>query len=442
MKLKLKFALILVALSGGSQMRAADVFDFGSAPEGIVAATPKNTELGQKALSYFNDDYFSQGRILFNSRLRFEHVDTTGLSSANAVTLRTRIGYETPKYYGIYGAAEFENTWSLNSGDYRQYPGDPTPAGGAVIPDPRNNELNQLYLGYSGFNSDLKGGRQIINLDNQRFVGAVAWRQNDQTFDAVRLTTEVVQDFWLSYAYNWQVNRIFGDSVTPPNSNFRRFDSQNHFVNVHYTGLPVGELGAYFYYLDLGGGTAAISGNTAGLFYDGAVKIDDDWSVPFRAEYAYQFGNGQGPNFSANYFHLFGAAKYQKYQLGIGFESLGSAGGGRAFQTPLATLHKFNGWADVFLTTPPAGLRDYYVSLSAGLPEGFGLSGAFHYFTGESSAMQYGTELDFGVSYQFNENLTGLVKLGSYWGASNTSPGAAATQRDVLKCWVQLDFKL
>ena len=30
-------------------------------------------------------------------------------------------------------------------------------------------------------------------------------------------------------------------------------------------------------------------------------------------------------------------------------------------QTPLATLHKFNGWADLFLTTPNTGLQDLYL---------------------------------------------------------------------------------
>ena len=34
----------------------------------------------------------------------------------------------------------------------------------------------------------------------------------------------------------------------------------------------------------------------------------------------------------------------------------------KGFTTPLATLHKFQGWADKFLTTPPNGIEDLYVN--------------------------------------------------------------------------------
>ena len=43
------------------------------------------------------------------------------------------------------------------------------------------------------------------------------------------------------------------------------------------------------------------------------------------------------------------------FALTAGYEELGSDGGVAAFQTPLATLHAFNGWADLFLTTPGDG---------------------------------------------------------------------------------------
>ena len=45
---------------------------------------------------------------------------------------------------------------------------------------------------------------------------------------------------------------------------------------------------------------------------------------------------------------------------------LGSDGGVAAFQTPLATLHAFNGWADLFLTTPARGLRAWWASVTFG----------------------------------------------------------------------------
>ena len=45
-----------------------------------------------------------------------------------------------------------------------------------------------------------------------------------------------------------------------------------------------------------------------------------------------------------------------------GYELLGSDDGKVAFNTPLATKHKFNGWADKFLGTPKEGLEDVYLT--------------------------------------------------------------------------------
>ena len=39
----------------------------------------------------------------------------------------------------------------------------------------------------------------------------------------------------------------------------------------------------------------------------------------------------------------------------------------KGFTTPLATLHKFQGWADKFLTTPANGLEDLYATASVTL---------------------------------------------------------------------------
>jgi len=72
--------------------------------------------------------------------------------------------------------------------------------------------LNRLQVAYSGLpDTVVTVGRQRINLDNQRFVGAVAFRQNEQTFDALRVANTSVKGLSLSYAFVNQVNRFFGN---------------------------------------------------------------------------------------------------------------------------------------------------------------------------------------------------------------------------------------
>lgn len=89
----------------------------------------------------------------------------------------------------------------------------------------------------------------------------------------------------------------------------------------------------------------------------------------------------------------------------LGYELLGSdlstTGVQRAFQTPLATLHKFNGWTDQFLATPAAGLEDWYGGLSLSLPR----AGAFG-------------QINAGITYHRFESDVGSIRYGDEWNAS------------------------
>ncbi len=421
-------------------LRAVDIIVLGQAPAEWDAA-PQGTALGQEALNYFSNEPIplDQGRILLDSRIRYQHSAQQGLQADQAFTWRTRVGYETPRYYGFYGLGEFENTWAMNLSDYQSNP----PANGRkVIRDPRNNQLNRLFLGYSGYNSEFKGGRQTIAFDNHRFVSPTYWRQNDRTLDAVWVNTEAVKDLWLSYVYNWQVNTPSGVYAEPVF--LSRLISRNHFVNVHYEGLPVGQLGAYFYYLDLGGNASGQLGSatTSGLFYEGELAVDNHWSVPVRVEYAFQVDNSasgaQYGNFWENYWHVTAGAKYRKYLLQLGFENLGG-NGTRGLQIPIGAKHKFDGWAGVFSVTPPGGLRDYYLQWNAPLPYAFECFGGLHYFTNAQDGTTFGKEIDIGLSRHFSENLSALLEFAYYDGQDGASILYGA---NVTQVWVSMHFHL
>jgi hypothetical protein len=90
--------------------------------------------------------------------------------------------------------------------------------------------------------------------------------------------------------------------------------------------------------------------------------------------------------------------KFGKMDFGAGYEVLGGAEGEGSFSTPLATLHKFNGWADKFLDTPANGLRDAFISAGATL-ERWKLNAVYHDFSADSGGASWGTELDGSVVY-------------------------------------------
>ena len=106
-------------------------------------------------------------------------------------------------------------------------------------------------------------------------------------------------------------------------------------------------------------------------------------------------------------------------------------------QTPLATLHAFNGWADKFLTTPPRGLRDLYIDASwkagEGPLKGLSLRATWHDYNSTIGGQNYGQEWDGLASYPINKHFTVLAKAAHY------EAGSFGT--DTTKFWFAVEAK-
>jgi hypothetical protein len=155
------------------------------------------------------DQIFGQGKILLDARLRYEWVEQDGFAEdGNGLTFRARFGFETGTFHGFTALVEGDLTRDL-IGDFNstvngltQFP---------VIADPDSTRLNRAQLTFDGpFKTRITGGRQRIILDNARFVGNVGFRQNEQTFDAIRVVNTGIEGLTLDYTFLWHVNRIFG----------------------------------------------------------------------------------------------------------------------------------------------------------------------------------------------------------------------------------------
>lgn len=109
-----------------------------------------------------------------------------------------------------------------------------------------------------------------------------------------------------------------------------------------------------------------------------------------------RFGNPA--TVDAGYVHLATGGRYRGVTVRAGWERLGGGPSRGQFNTPLATLHPFNGWADKFLTTPTGGLDDRYVR-AVGDARGLRWTVAYHDFAAASGDARYGRELDLEVVY-------------------------------------------
>jgi len=355
--------------------------------------------------------------------LRYETVDQdNALDSADAVTIRGRAGFEIAKD-GFSFLAEGEGTLAIVDNYNDTIPGNGVEPY-SVVADPENVELNRLQLAYKTGGFGLTVGRQRINQDGQRFVGAVAWRQNEQTFDAVRGEAKI-GPVSLDATYAISQRTIFG--VDSPNV---EFEGDFILLNGGAKAGPV-NVKAFAYLLDYDT-RLAFSSQTYGVLATGSVPLGAA-KLNFSASYANQSDyKGNPVSYDADYLNLEVGTAVSGFSLKAGYEELGSDDGVASFQTPLATLHKFNGFADLFLTTPAAGLRDYYVSLGkqfsiAGLPK-FNAGVTYHEFESDFGGLNYGSEWDATLGFKVGK-VAILAKYANY-----NSDGFAV---DTEKFWLQ-----
>ena len=378
---------------------------------------------------------FSGGKPFANLRLRYEsaEIDNGNIPDADALTLRTTFGYETGSYKGFSVLVEAEDSREvLGVRDFSVNPAGVRVDQFDTIADPETTELEQAYVQYQAGGFTGKFGRQTFTLDNHRFVGHVGWRQDRQTFDAVKLNYQKA-GFDLTGAYITQRNRIFAEVAD--------VDAEDIILNASYK-AGFGKLVLYSYLLeeeDLVNSTSADAEiDTYGISYTGSTKAGET-TIGYRAEYATQ--DNDTTNTDTDYFNLGASADFGLIKLSLGYESLGSDDGVDAFATPLATLHGFNGWADVFLATPTVGLEDFSATLDAKFGGGkFTL--AYHDFSADDAAAgdsdDLGSEIDVRYTRDFGKHVYTGIKYADYSdGSSSASP--ADTERFWI--WAGLKFK-
>ena len=369
-------------------------------------------------------DAVSKGEVSGNVRLRYESVDQdNALKDADALTIWTRLGYSTASYHGVSGVLEFEDSRNvLGLDDYNNALGKNTNY--SVIPDPETTEVDQAYLQYSVDKLMARLGRQVITYDNQRYVGPVGWRQDRQTFDALRLSYSPSDSLSLGYAFLNQRNRIFAEA--------RDVAAKDHLLNLGYdTGF--GKLSAYAYLLEEDDGPDNAL-DTFGLRYAGNQELESI-DLMYTAEYATQKAEAGASDFDADYFSMTAGVGIKGITIALGYEVLGSDAGNYGFSTPLATVHLFNGWSDQFLSTPVNGLEDMSVTVKGGLAGGK-WAVVYH----DYSADEPGPGVDdlgdeWGVAYNrsFAGNYSAGVKYAMY-SAGDTAAGKV----DTNKLWLTL----
>ena len=364
------------------------------------------------------------GKASADVRYRYEHVtQDNALKDASASTVRSRLGYTTDTYHGVGAMIEFENISLV--GEERYNSGSNGQTQYAIVLDHKVTEVNQAFISYDELPETLiKFGRQRITLDNHRFIGNVAWRQNEQTFDALAVVNKSLDKTTLTYVHLSNVNRITGADA----------DMSSDLFNGNYGGWSAGSLSAYAYLLDYHA-PASQSTATYGVRFSGGAAVGEALKVLYTAEYASLGDYADNPaDYSLDYYLAEIGGSARGITAKLGYEVL-EGNGTQSVQTPLASLHAFNGWADQFLVTPAEGIEDGYVSVG-GIWMTVDLLAVYHTYSANRGDSDYGSEWNLQATKKINKWYTLSAKYASF------SAGDLAGKVDTDKFWLtaQLAF--
>jgi hypothetical protein len=387
---------------------------------GTAGVAPADDELGFTP--------FTDSLLYLQLRPRFEYADVDGgTDAAKAFTIRTVLGGEFGSVGGIKGLdGNLEATNVSHFGMVDEYK--PEQADYDVIMDPTQTRITQSHLAYKSGQTTVIFGRKMLGLDNQRFVGHVGWRQMPQTFDMLGVVDNSIKNLNIVAGYVKRVNRITENG---------KLDTNSVVLNAAYTVAPELKITPYAYLLSSIHDTFGIrlTGRTA--FSDVKLSYQAEYAMQDKASLKEQSMGDIKPDHEANYYKLGVRANYSDYFASLNYEVLGKKEGseGGAFNTPLATLHAMNGWADKFLQTPGKGLVD--TSLAVGyISKKYGrLIGFYHNFESDDGGLDYGSEFDLVYAYKLSKKLELMAKGAFYKEGDDLKNG------DTTKYWLMLDYK-
>ena len=366
------------------------------------------------------------GQVIFDLRYRYENVfiaNDLPIQTANANTLRLRFGYMTPEFHGVQVYAEYEGNLAMQN-DYNSLRNGLTNY--EIVEDPQEQELNQFWLSYTGLPDTLiKGGRQKIILDNQRFIGNDSWRQMEQTFDSVLISNQSIENLTLNFIYIGQVQTVISTEhpLTMP------------VLNFSYKFGRFSTLTGYGYWL-ADYVEAINSTQTYGVRIHGAPKLKHDIQLSYDVGYSNQANYQNNPgNYALDRYNILLGVTYAGVTIKSGMEQL-DGNGTYAFQTPLGSTHLFQGWADKFLVTPDDGIRDIQASIDKNF-YGVKFLFAYHHFTDSNSHGEYGNEYDLLVSKHFGKHYQILAKYAFYDASDSLASVDAGVGENTQKIWVQ-----
>ena len=355
------------------------------------------------------------GEFVFNGKLRFWHANDDVASASQAYTFGTNFGYLTKSYKGFQIYIEGESVVALTPDQY--FDGINGLTDLTNVTDPETLELNQIHIAYKGsFNSTelaFKVGRQAAIVEDERFIGRVSARQDDQTFDALygRIQNDQ-KGLAFEYAYMYQINRLLAEEID--------WRSDSHVFMLRYYKNQKIRFGLFTHFLDFQEDAPAVSNQTFGITVDRGSLPKDKIALNYKTAFAYQSDFGDNPtDYTAFLVNVEAGVSLPSLGIfNIGYELASSDNGVASYQFPLSTGQRLHRISDVFIDPPADGLHNPYLTAETNkLFWGIGGWLGYHAYFSEEEGDFLGQEIDVVLYRQLIPDLLRAeITYGSFFG--------------------------
>ncbi|MCB9885666.1 MAG: hypothetical protein H6838_09250 [Planctomycetes bacterium] len=368
----------------------------------------------------------------FGGRLRYrlDYLEQDGKpEDALASTLRTELHYTTQDWHGLTAFVEVYANESLGADDYFGITNGKSGAEYPLIADPEGGGLNRGWLRWRdpGARAEVVVGRQFLHWNDGRMLGNSFYRQNQNTFDAVRVTLRPAAGVEFDYAWLWRHDDVF----------FRSFGMDSHVAQLAWTVPERCRLAGYATWIDYDA-RDTFDRDTYGVRLGGPYALAQGLGLHYTLEYAHQSDAGDNPfDVDADYLvaelgvAFAGQLVYVGYNAVDGVRDPSTA---LPFDQPAGYPYPFRGETEQMVVTPAAGMQ--IVMLRAlgpvpGAPD-FSWQLHLHHFAQQVGGLDYGTDLGVQLAYApAGRGWSVFAKAARYW-ADDAASGAVDTTRLLL----------
>jgi len=401
-----------------------------------LAISPTTTRAGDDATTNPNlrlGEALTSGSLLLEVRPRFNLITETAKPETTEVTtVRTLVGWRSAPAHDLRLTAQAILTGIVGphrlNDDPRRFASSPYP----LLPDPARQSVNQLHLEYSGFDATkVRVGRQILKLDDERFISDVDFRQTPQVFDGITINSQRIGNTELILGHYWRMRSVLGET------------SPLRLTVAHgaWNPAPGQSLVTYGYWHNNAAtgaqtGFASNAQRIVGLRAEGELGLPGALRANYLGEVAWQRAIGSGDaRIAARYYRLGAGVGNDVWTLRADHEEKGSRRGDYGFQTPLTDFYAFNGWALQFTTTPRAGLRDSWLTMRGNFAA-LEARAEYHRFRSAWGGFDYGDEWDASVTYHLRADTEARLQLARFRAGRDTPQ-----RNSVNKTWLTLTYR-